>query len=190
MWNPLRAFSEDSRWKELDSALTEAFEKIRTERRLVFSWVNYLRKKDVSNEKLQQRIQHTLGRQEEAISDLKIQLKELREELRSTRISPNPDPVRTRSGLESGPVSGLKSAGMFVTKIVSMIRPQKKEYVMQKIMDYVEKGEFTTKQIETIIVREKSLCGRTAFYDYLKELKYKKSIKTAIKHGRTVLVSD
>lgn len=190
MWNPFRSLSDDSRWKELDNALSDAFEKIKTERRLVFSWLNYLRKKDGANDRLQQKIQHTLGKQEEAISELKIQMKELREELRTAKISPETNQVRTKSGPESEPVSGLKSSNRLVTRIVSMIRPQRKEYVMQKILDLAEKGEHTTKQIETVIVREKGLCGRTAFYDYLKELKYRKSIKTTTRNGRTVLISE
>jgi len=97
------------------------------------------------------------------------------------------DQVRTKSGLESEPVSGLKSSPKFVNRIISMIRPQRKEFVSQKILELVEKGSLTTKQIETVIVTERHLCGRTAFYDYLKELKYQNLIKTDLKSGRKVL---
>ena len=190
MWNPFQSLSEGQRWKELDQALTDAFEKIKAERRMVFSWLNYLRKKDLANDRLQQKIQHTLGRQDEAISELKLQVRELRQELKMAKISPDSDQVRTKSGPESGPVSGLGMRKGFVSRIVSMIRPQRKDYVMQKMLELIEKGEHTTKQLETVIVREKTLCGRTAFYDYLKELKYRKSIKTTHKNGRTVLISE
>lgn len=191
MWNPFRIFSEhDYRWNELDKRLTDAFEKIKTERRLIFSWVNYLRKKDFDNDKLQQKIRFALGKHDVAIQNLQDQIKGLKEELKMAKSSPFPDQVRTKSGLESGLVSGPKPESRLITRIVSMIRPQRKEYVMQKILDMVENGDNTTKQIETVIVKEKGLCGRTAFYDYLKELKYKNLIRTAQKKGRKVLVSE
>jgi len=50
MWNPFRIFSEhDYRWNELDKALERAFDKIKSERKLIFSWLNYHRKKDLGN---------------------------------------------------------------------------------------------------------------------------------------------
>ena len=49
MWNPFRIFFEhDYRWNELDRSLTEAFGKLRAERSMIFSWLNYLRKKDLN----------------------------------------------------------------------------------------------------------------------------------------------
>ena len=71
-----------------------------------------------------------------------------------------------------------------------MIRPQRKEYIMQKILQMAEKGSYTTKQIETVIVKEKQLCGRTAFYDYLKGLRYQNLLKNKQKNGRKVLISE
>ncbi len=192
MWNPFRIFKEhDYRWNELDKSLTEAFGKIRAERSMIFSWLNYLRKKDASNEKLNQKIEYALGRHDEAIADLKAEIKEVKEAIKTARTSPFPNQVRTKSGLESEPVSepksGLIQGNRFVNRIVSMIRPQRKEYVMQKMLEMIEKGNCTTKQIETVIVREKGLCGRTAFYDYMKELRYKNLVKAGQKNGRKVL---
>ncbi len=194
MWNPLRIFKEhDYRWNELDKSLTEAFGKIKAERSMIFSWLNYLRKKDLGNEKLLQKIEYTLGKQDAEIGSIKNEIKELKEAVKTTKISPFPNQVRTKSGLESepvsGPISGLIQGNRFVNKIVSMIRPQRKEYVMQKMLEIIEKGSYTTKQIETVIVREKGLCGRTAFYDYMKELRYKNLVKTGQKNGRKVLKS-
>ncbi len=188
MWNPFRIFREhDYRWNELDKSLTEAFGRIKAERSVIFSWLNYLRKKDSSNEKLHKKIEYALGKHDEAIASLKAEMKEVKEAIKTAKISPFPNQVRTKSGPESGPVSGLKNQGGFVNRIVAMIRPQRKEYVMQKMFELIEKGSYTTKQIETIVVREKALCGRTAFYDYMKELKYRNMVRTAQKSGRKVL---
>ncbi len=190
MWNPFRIFSEhDYRWNELDKSLTEAFGKIRTERSMIFSWLNYLRKKDLGNEKILQRIECKLGKQDAEIGSIKNEIRELKEAAKAAKISPFPDQVRTKSGPESGLVSGPKKEGAFVSRIFAMIRPQRKEYVMQKMLEVAEKGSYTTKQIETVIVREKGLCGRTAFYDYMKELKYKNLIRTTQKGGRKILKS-
>ncbi len=191
MWNPFRIFFEhDYRWNELDRSLTEAFGKLRAERSMIFSWLNYLRKKDLSDGKLLQRIEYTLGKQDAEIGSIKNEIRELKEAIKAAKISPFPDQVRTKSGPESEPVSGPRKAGAFVNRIVAMIRPQRKEYAMQKMLELIEKGSYTTKQIETIIVREKSLCGRTAFYDYMKELRYRNAFKTVQKNGRKVLKTD
>lgn len=190
MWNPFRIFREhDYRWSELDKSLTNAFGKIKAERSMIFSWLNYLRKKDLRNEKLLQKIEYTLGKQDAEIGSIKNEIKELKEAIKTAKISPFPDQVRTKSGPESGPVSGLTRGNRFLSKIMSMVRPQRKEYVMQKMLEMIEKGIYTTKQIETIIVKEKQLCGRTAFYDYMKELRYRNMFKTSQKNGRKVLKS-
>lgn len=60
---------------------------------------------------------------------------------------------------------------------------------MQKILQMAENGYYTTKQIETVIVKEKQFCGRTAFYDYLKELRLQKMVENKQKNGRKVLIS-
>jgi len=191
MWNPFRIFSEhDYRWNELDKTLTDAFEKVKAERSMVFSWLNYFRKKDSSNEKLQQQIQYALGKHDAEIESIKNEIKELKEAVKTAKTSSFPDQIRTKSGLETGPVSEPKSQSSFVKRIVAMVRPQRKEFVMQKILDLVDKGGYTTKQIETLIVREKQLCGRTAFYDYMKELRHNNLVKTSQKRGRKVLISE
>ncbi len=194
MWNPFRIFREhDYRWNELDKSLTEAFGKIKAERSMIFSWLNHLRKKDIVTEKILQKIEYTLGKQDAEIGSIKNEIKELKEAVKMAKISPFPNQIRTKSGPESGPVSGLISGltqrNRFASKIMGMIRPQKKEYVVQKILDFVESGNYTTKQIETVIVREKGLCGRTAFYDYMKEMRYKNLVKIGQKNGRKVLKS-
>lgn len=191
MWNPFRIFREhDHHWRELDKALTEAFEKIKSEKKLTFSWLNYLRKKGLQNEKLQQDVQFELGKHNAEIEFLKNEIKELKNDVKTAKISPFPDQIRTKSEPESEPVSEPIYQNRFVKRIVAMIRPQRKEFVMQKILDFVDKGGYTTKQIETVIVAEKQLCGRTAFYDYMRELKERELIKTEQKKGRKVLISQ
>ena len=191
MWNPFRIFYEhDFRWKELDKVLSNTFHKVKTDKKLIFSWLHHFRKKHEKHEKLQHQIVNAVRRHETEIRNLKIQIKGLQRDVK-TQISPFPDQVRTKSGLESGlesePVSEPIPQNRFVNKIVSMIRSQKKEYVMQKIIEMAEKEEHTTKEIETIIVKEKGFCGRTAFYDYLRELRHKNLAKIIIKNGRKVL---
>ena len=209
MWNPFKATSESNlRRTEIDRSLSEAFSKIKAERSLVFSWLNYLRKKDLANENSMQQASFRLGEHESELKNVQEQLKIMREDLkellrrerdsierekdllRREKISPFADQnqlVRTKSGPESGPVSEPISEGGFVKRVIAMIRPQKKDYVLKKILEYVEAEPHTTKQLERVIVREKQLCGRTAFYDYLKELRLKGEIKTAQKNGRKVL---
>ena len=69
------------------------------------------------------------------------------------------------------------------------MRPVKKEYVLQQILNLIAKESYTTKQIETIIVKEKMLCGRTAFYDYLRELKSRNMVEADERGLRRVLTT-
>ncbi|MBI2663988.1 hypothetical protein HYX10_01455 [Candidatus Woesearchaeota archaeon] len=194
MWNPFRIFKEhDHHWRELDKSLTAAFEKIKAEKRLTFSWLNYLRKQEIENQNTHQKIQFELGRHDAEIDALRSEITELKEAVKIAQKRPVFEQIRTKSGLESGPVSEPKnqsaSEKSFVSRIASMIRPQRKEFVMQKILQMAENGYYTTKQIETVIVKEKQFCGRTAFYDYLKELRLQKMVENKQKNGRKVLIS-
>lgn len=191
MWNPFRIFYEhDFRWKELDTVLGHNFNKVKADKNVIFSWLNHFRKKHESHEKMQAKIASVLRKHESEIQDLKMRIKELQTDGKN-QISPFPDLVRTKSGLESGPesepISEPTQQNKFVNRIVSMIRSQKKEYVMQKIMELAEKEEHSTKELETVIVNEKGFCGRTAFYDYLRELRHKNLAKVIVKNGRKVL---
>ena len=89
-----------------------------------------------------------------------------------TKSEPNPDLKRT----------------YFESKVVSMLRSRRKDYVLKQIMELAEKGVHSTKEIEEIVVGEKAMCGRTAFYDYLKELKHKKMIRQAEKGAKKVIL--
>ncbi len=170
--NFFRMLGNEERWHELDNALTSAFEKVKGETKNIYSWIRYFREKDIQNDAKHDLINRELGEQNALIRSLQMQVSMLNEELknmqRNQKISPFPDQVRTKSGPE------YKTR--IEKKIMAISRPVKKDYIMHQIVELAEKGTRTTKQIETIIVREKMLCGRTAFYDYLKELKLKNQI--------------
>ena len=192
MWNPFRIFVEhDYRWNELDKALTDAFQKIKSDKLLTFAWIRHFRKKELSNDRRFSQIddqirmhQAKIELMEKEILKLSVTIEQIKE-----KISPFPYQVRTKYGLKNEPISEPKISNRFMDNVVSMIRPRRKEYVIQKILHLVEKEARPTKQIETVIVKEKGLCGRTAFYDYLREMKHRKLIKQEQISGRNVLIS-
>ncbi|MBI2134197.1 hypothetical protein HYU11_05975 [Candidatus Woesearchaeota archaeon] len=165
-------FTNNERWHELDKALTSAFEKIKGETRNIYSWVRYFRQKDMQNDLKHDLIDAEMAKHDELIKSLQIQVSMLNEEIKNMQINqktgPFPDQVRTKSGPEF--------RTRIEKKMIAISRPIKKDYIIQQISDMIGKGGYSTKQIETIIVREKMLCGRTAFYDYLKEMKLKNQI--------------
>ncbi len=81
---------------------------------------------------------------------------------------------RTKSGLKSGP--GLAKPTRFEQKVIYQLKSKRKEYVIQQILNLVNEKKYLTKELEERIVKEKGLCGRTTFYDYLKELRNRKII--------------
>ncbi len=75
MWGFLRGlFSEEDRWKELDQTLTHSFEKIKTERKLIFSWINHLRKKEMENAHQFEQLNFKLGEHEATINQLQAEM--------------------------------------------------------------------------------------------------------------------
>ncbi len=174
----LRFLRQDDRWQELDKILTSAFEKVKGETKNIYSWVRYLREKDIQNDTKHELTSRELGEHDAMIRNLQMQVSMINEELKNIQrnqkssqfTSPFPDQVRTKSGLE------IRTK--FENKILAISRPVKKEYVMRQIIELMEKEIYTTKQIENIVVKEKVLCGRTAFYDYLKELRLKNMVES------------
>jgi len=100
--------------------------------------------------------------------------------------------VRTRyeprSALEPAKVQKKKPRSKFKEKIAYQIMSNRKNFIIQKIMELASKNKYSTKDIEKIIVEEKQFCGRTAFYSYLKELKLKNAIDQATIGSKKVLV--
>ncbi len=184
-------FFRDGRWKELDKVLDESFSRVRKDTYNIAQWLKYLRQKDIQNDVRHQKISQKLEAQDEKIRQLQLELSMLKSGLDSVRISaskssPFPDQVRTKSVPKSEPNSSQR----FEHRIIAQMRPVKKEYVLQQILNLVEKESYTTKQVETITVKEKMLCGRTAFYDYLRELKHRGLITESKSGSRRLLASS
>jgi hypothetical protein len=185
----------DKRWHNLQKALSHSFSRIKSETSLIFSWLHYFREKDkVHDERhyhTQQQLQHhskEIDRLKDEIFALKsefLQLKIGQETAKKVQYSGSfPNLVRTKSVPKSEP----ERQSVFERNILAKIRHQRKDYVMDQIMRLIEKGVHSTKEIETTIVKEKALCGRTAFYDYLRELKHKNLIKYKEKGTKRVVV--
>jgi hypothetical protein len=189
----LALFKGTDKWHNLEKALAHSFGRIKSETSLIFSWLHYFREKDKVHDDrhyhTQQQIQHhdrTIDKMKEEIFALKSEVLQLKVGQERTQIVHRtgsfPNLVRTKSEPER------QSA--FESKMLAKIRHQRKAYVMDQIMKLIEKGIHSTKEIETTIVKEKALCGRTAFYDYLRELKHKNLIKYEEKGiKRTVIMA-
>lgn len=86
------------------------------------------------------------------------------------------------------PVAQVYPTSGFERHIISRVLPNRKSYVLKFIIDLAAENRFSTKEIESIVVDEKRLCGRTSFYGYLKELKYRGQIGTANIEERIIVV--
>ena len=80
-------------------------------------------------------------------------------------------------------------ASGFEKHFMRRIRPNRKHYVMEQILKMASEQEFTTREIEDVIVGEKQLCGRTTFFAYLKELRITGKIDNAEIAGRTLVIT-
>ena len=178
--------------------IVQDVEKLTNERELLISWINYLKTKDLKKDSeirdLGEKISYqksSIEAMKDQITDSKEILKQLKDELKaeidqiSKKIGSFPDQVRTKSGPKSEPrLQTMERA------VVAQARSRKKDYVLSVILHLIGSREFTTKQLEIVVVNEKELCGRTAFYDYLKELKNTNKIKILAKGNRRVLAQE
>jgi DNA polymerase III delta prime subunit len=162
------------------NAIVDAFGKVKNEMSMVFSWINYLREKDMRNDFNHEQINYVLGQHDSTIESLKSEINELKTAVKEAKIGPFPDPERTKSE--------PKIRTSFEKKLIAQARPNKKDYILQQILDLANKKAYTTKQIEKIIVEEKGYCGRTTLYDYLRELRAKKLVKTVQIGSKKVLI--
>ncbi len=191
----------------IEGRVIAAFTKVRQDISLLSSWVKYLRHKDMMNEQRHTKTQRELGEHKVHISglksetaELKAAIRQLHEELKEARdiaktakmvrerteISPLTDLIRTKSELNPD----RKRHSYFESKVVSMLRSRRKDYVLKQILELAERQTYSTREIEEIIVGEKALCGRTAFYDYFKELRHKKMIRQTERGAKKVIVSE
>ncbi len=163
--------------ESMNNSLYEAFGKVKQETSNLFAWVRYLRDKDLKNDWNHEQINYVLGEHDVLIKEIKKDIEELKnmieksEEIqkKQVRIGTDPDPDRTRTE--------PKAYQSFERRVIEQIRTNRKDYVLQQILNLAAKKTLSTKQIERIIVGEKMLCGRTTFYDYLRELRHKNLIK-------------
>lgn len=109
--------------------------------------------------------------------------------------------VRTEHELLSAPVSNISSrqeksnskqqkpSTGFEEQLLQKFRQHRKEYVLQKILDLIQGEELTVNELEEIVVERKQLCGRTAFFSYLKELRFQGFLEDVLAGKRKILVS-
>lgn len=177
-----KLFSDSERWEKLEKGLSTAFERVRSDTSNIFSWVNYLKEKDESNDEKHQQINYILGTHNAMIKHLQQQIIELKNQ-KNTRTGSETDLVRTKSEPK---ISSARKK--FERNVMRKVMSKRKEYVMEQILMLVNKGKHSTSEIEDIVVNDKVLCGRTAFYDYLRELRYKKIIRMEKTSGKPMVV--
>jgi len=171
--------------------VVQDIQRLTNERELMISWINYLKNKDLQKDSEIVDLGLKIERQEAQFESIKTQISETKDILEKTdkemakmseKISSFPDLIRTKSGLKSEPTLQTMEKNIIV-----QTRSRKKEYVFSIILNLIENRELTTKQLEILIVNEKGLCGRTAFYDYIKELKNTEKIRIIYKGSRKIL---
>ena len=176
----------------IEGKVVAAFSKVKQDITLLSSWVKYLKHKDLLHEQRHTKTQRELGEHKTLISGLKAEaaelkaaIKQLQEHKERLETSSFPDLIRTKSE----PKADLKRT-YFENRVVSMLRSRKREYVLKQILELAAKETHSTSEIEEIIVGEKALCGRTAFYDYMRELKHKKLVKHGEKGAKKVVFAE
>src|SRR3989338_759467 len=186
-----------SPFASIEGRVISAFTRVKQDITLLGSWVKYLKHKDLLSEHRHTKVQRELGEHKmqiaalkEEATELKTAFREMREELKAARerhavpeTGPFPDLIRTKSG----PNPDLKRT-YFENRVVSMLRSRKKDYVLKQICELAAKGTHSTSEIEEIVVGEKAMCGRTAFFDYLRELKHKKIIMEGERGAKKVIM--
>lgn len=159
---------------EMNTGLIEAFGKIKQETGNIFAWVRYLRDKDLKNDWNHEQVNYILGEHDAMIEQIKDDIDELKNmvkmQQKQVRTGSDPDPGRIRNE--------PKTYQKFEKNVLEHVRINRKDFVLQQMLNLAAKNTLSTKQIEKIIVDDKQLCGRTTFYDYLRELKHKNLIKT------------
>ena len=192
----------------IEGRVVSAFTRVKQDITLLSSWLKYLRHKDLLNDQRHTKAQRELGEHKAKIEALKAETTEIKAELRNsitqlreelkeaklaaaeaktvrerTEISPLTDLIRTKSELNPD-----RKRTYFENKVVSMLRSRRKDYILKQILELAERETHSTREIEEIVVGEKALCGRTAFYDYLRELKHKGMIRQGEKGNKKVIL--
>lgn len=142
------------------------------------SWIKMLHSNSVELHKYFKETTEHLIDLHKKDKDLLEKIMKIEQEIATFRSSPV-SPVRTKSELKSELKSepSPASRNQFELRVLEAVRPNRKVYILEQIIKVAQDENLSTKQIEKIIVHEKKLCGRTAFYDYLRELRLKKRLR-------------
>jgi len=89
---------------------------------------------------------------------------------------------------EKQPQKSQKATG-FEEQLLQKFRQHRKEYVLEKILSFITEEELTTNELEEMVVERKQLCGRTAFFSYLKELRLQGMLEDVLVGKRKILAS-
>ena len=153
-------------------------------------WIHYLYRHNHELQKYIKEVTSNLLELHRKDSEILEKLKKLEIDWEKRKISPKmPEKEvrsRTKSGLRSG--TGPAKTTKFEQKAMFQLKSKRKEYIIQQILNLVNAQKFSTKELEEKIVKEMSLCGRTTFYDYLKELRNRKIIGYKDTGARKILV--
>jgi predicted nucleic acid-binding Zn-ribbon protein len=141
------------------------------------SWIKFLHTNSLELHKYFKEATQNLIELHKRDHDLLEKISALEHEINALKASP-PSSVRTWSEPKSEPV--LSTRTQFEKRVLEAVRPNRKAYILEQILKVNENGDLSTKQIEKIIVNEKKLCGRTAFYDYLRELRLQKRLRKKV----------
>lgn len=141
-------------------------------------WIHFLYKHNQEMQTYVKEVTSNLIELHKKDNEIVEKLQRLELEVQAVKKAPKTAEVqvryRTKSGLRSG--LGLAKPTKFEQKVIYQLKSKRKEYVVHQVLNLVNEKKYSTKELEEKIVREKGLCGRTTFYDYLKELRNKKII--------------
>lgn len=174
----------------IEGKVLAAFSKVKQDITLISSWLKYLRHKDMLNEQRHTKTHRELGEHKVRIERLQAEMAELKAAVASVKeakISAETGSLTNLIRTKSEPKADLKRT-QFENRVVSTLRSRRKDYVLKQILELAAKETHSTSEIEQIVVGEKALCGRTAFYDYMRELKHKRMIKQEEKGAKKVIL--
>ncbi len=179
----------------IEGKVVSAFTKVKQDITLLSSWLKYLRHKDLLHDQHHTKTQRELGEHKARIERLQAEMAELKATVAAERALKEAKIVGQAGSLtnlirtKSEPKTDLKRT-YFENRVVSMLRSRKRDYVLKQILELAAKETHSTSEIEEIIVGEKALCGRTAFYDYMRELKHKRMIRYGEKGAKKIVFAE
>lgn len=153
-------------------------------------WVHYLHKHNSELQKYVREVTTNLLELHKRDTEIMERLKalEIRSEMQNTKSVSEPVHVEVRTKSEPKSGTGPSKQTKFEEKIMFQLKSKRKEYIINQIMNLIAVQSLSTKELEEKIVTEGNLCGRTTFYDYLKELRHKNIIGDKNTGSRTILV--